>query len=342
MKFILNELFTLNEEGETPEEPGDKSKASETDTAQNTNPKDIDWELLYKNCKTKEDYARFWNGGQVGFEGPTYQGYYKGVWGKHAVAVKGLGAAFQETLIQLGWSAAENPFITFITNLLAKNTLGTGILPSAETMKAICSAYSEHKLKAKDLVGNGELKDKNIIFAKGFYAENASTQETLLKYQFEFIQNCPANFSDKGVAFANIYSTSIATPTDTLDNTTLDLAKPIRDPKKIKVLVTKAIGKDLEERNAATDQTIKAIVEKANKPDSAKIVLTYIMMVFDAFQPELIKAAKSKLGTKLQTAAIAPAQGAEAKKLLNLDNTKYTKDQIITLISELNKIATGA
>ena len=122
------------------------------------------------------------------------------------------GEYVEETLLQpikleceeYGYTENTNPFISYLKILFSKE-----IEPSYIGYGAIHNAVVNSRVSAKDLRGNGELREKNIIFSNDLLDQTVADINKYLKIQTVLLQSLnrqkeAGNLKDVPEAFSNI------------------------------------------------------------------------------------------------------------------------------------------
>lgn len=338
-------------------------KRAEEEEAERLNPT-VDWYELYKQCSESKNrqqaYNAFWNGGfpladeanpndlPVAINEKIKKGYYIGEWGNQAELVKSFGTHFTDTLSEYGWSAKLNPFITILKYLfkLDKITINDA------SFDHLVAAMDGNLITEKDMLGNGILGTTNLIFNPQLYSKSTEMID-YLRWQKTFIANRAAlpDDSDLKTTYINIMSTE-GNQDDLNNKIAFNTAKStnfnytLRPLEIVKGLIKTKLAVENEPEvvvKKATDEQVAKVLKSITDDAIAKKFLSYIINTYRIIAPELINNlssnVKDKAITNKNTVATSVKDDTNFDKLIGRVDTKYSKEQFETLISEVIKIA---
>ena len=281
-KFLLEERCILKE---ASADPRDILVEPEVPAARSASGS-IDWEEAYQNCKTSEDFNKFWNG-----DGSGNPGYYRAVWGENSARVKSFGAAFIDALEDFGWTAEVNPLIAFLELIIeAKGGLKVSTI-TPPGFQALANGLTSGYITEEEFTTGGIYDIYNLIFNPSFYTRPFSELKELLQIQHKLKKILPC--TNKGYGWANIYS-----KVGNLEN--LDLfIQPGRDLRKLSEI--KAIIRKLSTDDELEAEDAHEVVERITSASDAAKVLSYLFDVYLMTSPKAAALANNKSRGYIQT-----------------------------------------
>lgn len=336
MSFILEERFILVEDNKKP-----------------VIKLDYDWATAYASCKTKEDFAQFWHGG-IGSEprqeleqnSPQYLGYFKYTWGENAGYIEKLGYSLMNSLVTLGWTPDENPFIAFLTNIIS-DTLETNIRIQQITPISFGSLYkaaTDGQLSAADLINGGKLGKYNIIYNPNFYLSVETDQKAYIKAQNKFLQ-IAAQYGLTANAFANIYS--ISGNLNNL-NSVIGAGQGLRKPKDIYKIFSAITNKDEDESDGLDDvddapEAVTNLLARIKSKAEAQKTLAYLYDVFNITTPVALTIADKETSGFTRrvrdSISVTSAETEYIRKIFKIPKVKYNQKYASEILIGLAKIA---
>lgn len=323
-----------------------------------------EWAELYKLCGKAPDkqkaFKAFWNGGlplkneanpdnlPIADNNKFKLGYYKGEWGEQGELVRSFGSHFTKLLSEYGWTATLNPVISFLKYLFKLKSITINDASFAH----ILEAFNRNLISIKDLRGNGILKEFNLIFNPSLYTDSTSMIE-YLRGQSTAIKrvNELSAGSDLKITFMNIAAKN-GNSSNLNDSKIIDTIKAnsytytIRPLTAYKELIKLTFDPNDEENESVKDASnnqISSIVKSINTQDKAKKFLAYLISVCRIMNTNLANELNKKFNNKLITNRNAIQTTFEEEvafdKLLNRSTTKYSEEQLETIIAEVIKIA---
>ena len=316
-----------------------EGQADET-AAERKNSEAKDWETLYQNCRTKEDFDAFWK------DYFTTEWNLKGQDPKKPY-VERFGINFIEDLKQYGFNAITNPFIKFLKTKTIFDLIGKTFNQDAYNL--IHDAVAQGYLEGKDL-GAGESSrfgKANVIFNPNLY-KNLVTANKYIKAQDGLARN---NTSLK-VEIQKIYSDGQEGRIKVLNNLMLaagdgdtfeknlsaggDL-RPISEVEKIYNQITNS---KLDDKSEATNLNLEEIIN--NIPEGKlKSVIAYLVDIcrFSNNTKAVNDADNEAEGAiyRVWEKSDRPTRG-EAQQFdswLQLDRLTFTKPQLKALLFNL-------
>jgi hypothetical protein len=204
----------------------------------------------------------------------------------------------------------------------------------------------------KDMLGNGILGTTNLIFNPQLYSKSTEMID-YLRWQKTFIANRAAlpDDSDLKVTYINIMSTD-GNQDDLNNKIAFNTAKStnfnytLRPLEIVKGLIKTKLAVENEPEvvvKKATDEQVTKVLKSITDDAIAKKFLSYIINTYRIIAPELINNlssnVKDKAITNKNTVATSIKDDTNFDKLIGRVDTKYSKEQFETLISEVIKIA---
>ena len=323
-----------------------------------------EWAELYKLCGKASDkqkaFKAFWNGGlplkneanpdnlPIAANTKFNLGYYKGEWGEQGELVRSFGSHFTNLLSEHGWTATLNPFIDFLKYLFTLKN----IMINDASFAHIVEAFNIGLISIKDLRGKGILEKFNLIFNPSLYADSTSIIEYLKGQStaIKWANNLPADSNLKTV-FMNIAAkdgnSSNLNDSKILGTITANSYNyTIRPLTTYKELIKTTFDPDDEENEIikdATDKQISSITNSINTQDKAKKFLAYLISVCRIMDNNLADKINKKFNNKLisnrNTTQTTFEDEVAFDKILNRSTTKYSREQLEKIITEVIKIA---
>lgn len=344
MKYLLEERFLLveadEEEDDEDLEPEEASEAPADKPKQTTEPsKNINWEQEFKQCKTPTELEQFW------------KKYFQHTFGETATDIQSnFQLSLKYIIKQYGWLAKENPFIKFFQQLdkpdIANaqkfgwtNTLFTNLANAAEANKFNPKDLVDSPLGAYDLLNNLEFKK----------ATGSSTWFEWLEFRGKAVmraKNQNDTTGQQGLIFANCFLLNGSTADKlTRFDPKMVVSGKLADLKQARRRWKQLTGEEIEEKQAANEESISKLVEKLQ--GDPRILFYFGYDVFPIIVPNcLVSLGKEiesvfKAERAKQQKALTIEQTETCKKALNLASTKYdakTAGRLLYLLLEKAKV----
>ena len=275
-----------------------------------------DWEWLYWNCKTTEDFNAFWDGNPAE-QDPTFaKGYFKAVWKENSEVIKKLGMPFQNLLTRskLGWTAEDNPFIAFLNIYNEQNPQMHNL--SQASFSGLIKAYNDSYITKDDLRAKGICGVDDIIFNSNLFKKSAGDLINYLHARNEIIK-AMKNTTYTGIpeAARTFFNQENTKNKATVINNILlkagnqaDLTSPVEDfgplrdlldiqrilkEFKVNLTLSDGIGKPKDKNNQVAN--ISKALEWITSRSTAKQVLAFLVDQFSIYNAKAVSDINAKL-----------------------------------------------
>lgn len=302
----------------------------------------IGWGERYKKVKktgSTEEQNQFW------------ADYFAAEWGDKAAAVKDLGAAFVQEVVNIGFDETSNPLIKFLKD--RKNLIGNQI--NKNTWGAVHNAIVKHTISLADIKGIGRFKDYNIILNKNLFNFTAAQITDYLNLQQETINlgNSGAMtnaiwykiFTESpGVFLANIMYTTgdEKTLTNNIDASAAVSAtfRTIEEIKRIMEQHNQGTGASMKATSELVDNIIRNVNNSANPKETAQKLLKHLWSAWRQTNNSEISELLDKNSNFVTNAPKIQPTFAELNQFVKwLATANWTKSLVKDVITKLLDIA---
>lgn len=327
----------------------------------------VDWAELYTQCGKSPNRQKaieaFWFGGlplateanpnklPIAANEKIKKGYYVGEWGNQASLIKSFGSHFTDSLVEQGWTPILNPFINLLKYLFKLKD----ITITDASFAHIVEAVDNKLLSTKDLIGQGVLGRFNLIFNPELYRDSTniiaylSGQRKVLNNRDD--KKIIPEGTDIRAVFINVAANE-GNKSDIYNDSILKVVENHKFSYELtplttfrELIKTKLTPEDEEEITVtkATTAQVTDVIKSIDSSETAKKFLTYLVNTYRVINPTLLNNLNKKFNNKLLVNRDATTttfkDDNSFDKLMNRATTKYSAEQLETLIAEVIETA---
>lgn len=235
-------------------------------------------------------------------------------------------AAVLQECAAYGFSATGtrvNPFINFISKVYLKKAYN--VTPTAYNI--IHNSVAAKKLTGKDLLGQGEMGQGNLVFCKAFYSLDSGAMKLYITKQYNLLKAAqkPDKFASTAeMAFNALYNLSNSVTGEAAKNSREMQLRPMVGIEQLEDKWTGTISDTDEKESKNKVANNAALIQQINTTDNAIKVLVVLAIKFSP---------KDEITAVVQSCK-------EAKELMTKTATPEEIRQLVASVERLYKIET--